>query len=169
MILISLKVCLSVVGLVWSGIHRTYDLPDGTYNPFATFNFTGDLRPRYPLSSRRPVPDNIPKPDYIEDGMLTKLFTHIKTTMWAFFFFPLYSPGVPISENRRAGQPIKILTPEEQEKMRTVCRVSIPVSTSSILRVMVEHEKSDISWSPRYRCFACSTRNHNRCTRRNRT
>lgn len=32
--------------------------------------------------------------------------------------------GQPISESRRAGQPIKILTKEEQEKMRTSCRVS---------------------------------------------
>lgn len=36
----------------------------------------------------------------------------------------LLSAGQPISESRRAGQPIKILTKEEQEKMRTACRVS---------------------------------------------
>ncbi|PCH38237.1 methionine aminopeptidase [Wolfiporia cocos MD-104 SS10] len=72
---------------------------NGTYNPFGNFNFTGTMRPAYPLSPRRPVPEHIPRPDYAEDGM-------------------------PISENRRAGQPIKILTAEEQEKIRTVCRLA---------------------------------------------
>ncbi|TCD69726.1 Methionine aminopeptidase 1 [Steccherinum ochraceum] len=71
---------------------------DGTYNPFGTFRYTGDLRPRYPLSSKREVPPHIKRPDYAEDG-------------------------IPVSETRRAGQPPQILTPEEQEKMRTVCRM----------------------------------------------
>lgn len=35
--------------------------------------------------------------------------------------------GVPTSESRRAGQPPRILTPEEQEKMRVVCKVC-PIS-----------------------------------------
>ncbi|KZT11386.1 methionine aminopeptidase [Laetiporus sulphureus 93-53] len=72
---------------------------DGTFNPFASFNFSGKMRPAYPLSPRRPVPDYIQRPDYAEDGQ-------------------------PISENRRAGQPVRILTKEEQEKMRTVCRLA---------------------------------------------
>ncbi|KAI0637058.1 methionine aminopeptidase [Trametes polyzona] len=71
----------------------------GTFNPFGTFKFTGSLRPVYPLSPRRVVPDHIPRPDYAEDG-------------------------IPTSENRRAGQPPRILTPEEQEKMRTACRLA---------------------------------------------
>jgi methionyl aminopeptidase len=44
--------------------------PDtGLYNPFPTYPFTGRIRPVYPLSPRRPVPDSIQKPDYAEDGM----------------------------------------------------------------------------------------------------
>jgi len=31
--------------------------------------------------------------------------------------------GMPVSEMRRTGQPPRMLSPEEQEKMRTVCRV----------------------------------------------
>ncbi|CAA7271103.1 unnamed protein product [Cyclocybe aegerita] len=71
---------------------------DGTYNPFANYAFTGTMHPVYPLSPTRKVPDHIPRPDYAEDGK-------------------------PRSEMQRAGQPPRILSPEEQEKMRTVCRL----------------------------------------------
>ena len=44
--------------------------PDtGLFNPFPTYPFTGRIRPVYPLSPRRAVPDSIQKPDYAEDGM----------------------------------------------------------------------------------------------------
>ncbi|KAI0807110.1 peptidase M24, structural domain-containing protein [Fomes fomentarius] len=71
---------------------------DGTFNPFEKFEFTGTVRPVYPLSPRRIVPAHILRPDYAEDGY-------------------------PTSESRRAGQPPKILSPEEQDKMRYVCRL----------------------------------------------
>lgn len=38
------------------------------YNPFPNYAFTGSVRPMYPLSDRRKVPDHIPRPDYAEDG-----------------------------------------------------------------------------------------------------
>ena len=41
---------------------------DGTFNPFPNFGFSGLLRPVYPLSPKRVVPDHIPRPDYAEDG-----------------------------------------------------------------------------------------------------
>ncbi|KAF3764653.1 methionine aminopeptidase [Cryphonectria parasitica EP155] len=41
----------------------------GDYNPFPTFSYTGPLRPVYPLSERRKVPDTIPHPDYARDGI----------------------------------------------------------------------------------------------------
>ena len=41
---------------------------DGTFMPFANFKFAGDLRPRYPLSPKRAVPPEIPRPDYAEHG-----------------------------------------------------------------------------------------------------
>ncbi|KAJ1308528.1 hypothetical protein OPQ81_004230 [Rhizoctonia solani] len=69
------------------------------FNPFQNFAFTGTLRPVYPLSPRRIVPPEIPRPDYAEDG-------------------------IPHSERLRDALTIKILTPEEQESMRTVCRLS---------------------------------------------
>jgi methionyl aminopeptidase len=42
---------------------------DGTYNPFTGYSYTGTLRPAYPLSSTRKVPDHIPRPDYAEHGL----------------------------------------------------------------------------------------------------
>ncbi len=38
-------------------------------NPWPGFKYSGKLRPFYPLSPRRPVPDSIPKPDYALDGI----------------------------------------------------------------------------------------------------
>ncbi|KAI0258835.1 methionine aminopeptidase [Gloeopeniophorella convolvens] len=72
---------------------------NGTFNPFPNFGFSGPLRPSYPLSPKRVLPDHIPRPDYAEDG-------------------------IPTSEIRRAGQPPRILSTEEQEKMRTVCKLA---------------------------------------------
>ncbi|KAJ7219344.1 peptidase M24, structural domain-containing protein [Mycena pura] len=72
---------------------------DGTYNPFPNYNFTGPIRPIYPLSLKRRIPDHIQLPDYAADG-------------------------IPKSEMRAAGQPPRILNAEEIEKMKTVCRIS---------------------------------------------
>lgn len=46
-------------------------LPDaaGHFNPFPTYNFSGSLRPSYPLSPRRKVPDSIRHPDYASHGI----------------------------------------------------------------------------------------------------
>ncbi|TCD69732.1 Methionine aminopeptidase 1 [Steccherinum ochraceum] len=88
---------------------------DGTYNPFSTFRFTGSVRPTYPLAPKREVPPHIQRPDYAEDG-------------------------IPVSENERAGQPPRILTPEEQEKMRTVCRMG-----REILDAAASHVKPGVT------------------------
>ncbi|KDQ20353.1 hypothetical protein BOTBODRAFT_27776 [Botryobasidium botryosum FD-172 SS1] len=72
---------------------------DGTYNPFPNFPWTGTVRPVYPLSPKRAVPDHIPRPDYAETGD-------------------------PVSERLRANAGIRILNTEEQEKMRTVCKLA---------------------------------------------
>ncbi|KAL5490064.1 FMA1_1 [Sanghuangporus weigelae] len=73
-------------------------------NPFGDFNFSGSLRPVYPLSPRRTVPSHIPKPDYADDGRV-KSFLHSVRGLLAL------------------ATPPRILSPEEQEKMRTVCRL----------------------------------------------
>ncbi|KAJ7774660.1 peptidase M24, structural domain-containing protein [Mycena maculata] len=73
--------------------------PDGTYNPFPSYNFTGPIRPAYPLSSKRKIPDHIQLPDYVNDG-------------------------IPKSERKAYQNPPEILNAEGIEKMRTVCRMS---------------------------------------------
>lgn len=42
---------------------------DGHYNPFPSYPFTGSLRPVYPLSPRRAVPEKIRHPDYAQSGI----------------------------------------------------------------------------------------------------
>ncbi|KAI0695902.1 methionine aminopeptidase [Cytidiella melzeri] len=88
---------------------------DGTFNPFGSFKFTGDLRPQYPLSPTRHVPAHIPRPDYAETG-------------------------IPVSEARRASTFARVLTPEEQEKMRTVCRLG-----REILDIAASHVKPGVT------------------------
>ena len=42
---------------------------DGHFNPFPAYPFTGSLRPVYPLSPRRTVPEKIRHPDYAHNGI----------------------------------------------------------------------------------------------------
>ena len=42
---------------------------DGHFNPFPAYPFTGSLRPVYPLSPKRTVPDRIKLPDYAGNGI----------------------------------------------------------------------------------------------------
>ncbi|KAF2022255.1 methionine aminopeptidase 1 [Aaosphaeria arxii CBS 175.79] len=76
------------------------DPATGHFNPFPQFSFTGSLRPVYPLSPRREVPASIQHPDYAEKG-------------------------IPYSEQKIIGRHnVKVLTPKEQDGMRTVCRLA---------------------------------------------
>jgi methionyl aminopeptidase len=61
------------------------------------------------------VPDHIPRPDYAQDG-------------------------IPISETKRAGQPPRILTEEEQQKLRTVCRLA-----REVLDIAASHVRPGIT------------------------
>ncbi|KAK1228936.1 Methionine aminopeptidase 1 [Marasmius sp. AFHP31] len=88
---------------------------ENTYNPFPDFPFTGSVRAMYPLSPRRHVPEHIPCPDYAEDGR-------------------------PTSEYKEFGKPAKTLSKEEQEKMRTVCRLS-----REVLDIAASHVRPGIS------------------------
>uniref|UniRef100_A0A0W0F503 Methionine aminopeptidase n=1 Tax=Moniliophthora roreri TaxID=221103 RepID=A0A0W0F503_MONRR len=89
--------------------------PGGTYNPFPDFPFTGSVRPMYPLSPRRHVPEHIARPDYAEGGR-------------------------PRGEYRELGKPARILTLEEQEKARKVCRLS-----REVLDIAASHIRPGIS------------------------
>jgi methionyl aminopeptidase len=95
-------------------------LPDaaGNFNPFPTYNFSGSLRPSYPLSQRRAVPDKIrrlrlawnPK----ERAGACHEYEHAALAGWE-----LTPVQVFVGRNR-----IKILTKEEQDGMRKVCRLA---------------------------------------------
>ncbi|KII86769.1 hypothetical protein PLICRDRAFT_43435 [Plicaturopsis crispa FD-325 SS-3] len=87
----------------------------GQFMPFRDFQFTGDIRPVYPLSQKRIVPDDIARPDYAEDG-------------------------VPKAEMNAAGKPARILNKEEQEKMRTVCRLA-----REVLDIAASHVRPGIT------------------------
>ncbi|TFK42611.1 peptidase M24, structural domain-containing protein [Crucibulum laeve] len=87
----------------------------GTYNPFANYAFTGTMRPVYPLSPKRAVPAHIPRPDHAETG-------------------------IPVLEGKRAGQPPRILSQEEQEKMRTVSRLG-----REILDIAASHVRPGVT------------------------
>ncbi|KAG9015141.1 Methionine aminopeptidase 1 [Tulasnella sp. JGI-2019a] len=90
---------------------------DGTLNPFPKYNFRGSLRPAYPLSPRRPVPEHIPRPDYADD-----------------------SEGYPASESTRAAFEAQVLTKPQIEKMRVVSRMS-----REILDLAASHVKPGIT------------------------
>ncbi|PSK42082.1 methionine aminopeptidase, type I [Elsinoe australis] len=76
-----------------------HELANGCYNPFPTYPFTGSVRPVYPLSARRTVPESIPRPDWAETG-------------------------VPKGERRLNRSKIDILDAKAQEAMRKVCRLA---------------------------------------------
>ncbi|KAG7719921.1 hypothetical protein KL949_001500 [Ogataea haglerorum] len=51
-------------------IHKAIHPKEGVdvYDPFPNFEYTGPLRPAYPLSPPRGIPDKIQKPDYAQNG-----------------------------------------------------------------------------------------------------
>ena len=50
-------------------LHYKNDDDHSPYDPFPKFKYTGDLRPHYPLTPKREVPDDIPKPDWADNGL----------------------------------------------------------------------------------------------------
>ncbi|KAI9193430.1 peptidase M24, structural domain-containing protein [Polychytrium aggregatum] len=80
--------------------HKTTTPAGQQFNPWPGYAFSGKLRPVYPLTPKRAVPEAIPRPDYAADGR-------------------------PYSEIMvRGSTQIQVLTPKEIEGMRTVCRLS---------------------------------------------
>lgn len=76
------------------------DPATGLYNPYPTFPFLGSVKPLYPLSPKRKVPESIPYPDYAKDG-------------------------IPRSEQVFLGRnKITILDKKQQDGMRKVCRLA---------------------------------------------
>ncbi|KAL7753451.1 Methionine aminopeptidase 1 [Sorochytrium milnesiophthora] len=85
----------------WS-THKTLHGPVAPqlYDPFPNLQYTGTLRPVYPLSPMRSVPAHIPRPDYAETGI-----------------------SLAEREEKRHNR-IEVLNEAEIAKMRTVCRLA---------------------------------------------
>ena len=99
-------------------LHSTGDI-----NPFPQYPYTGTLRPVYPLSPYRPVPKDIARPDYADDPQ-----------------------GYPRSEMAIKGSSkIKVLEPDEIQKMKTVCRIAREVleEGAKLVRVGVTTDEID--------------------------
>ena len=78
--------------------HKSIHKSNSLYNPFPTYPFTGPLRPVYPLSPRRTVPESIPHPNYWKDS----------------------DPKYTFADKNK----IHILDKKAQDGMRKVCRIS---------------------------------------------
>ncbi|XP_065652221.1 methionine aminopeptidase 1 isoform X2 [Hydra vulgaris] len=89
-------------GEALSGTQLSNLLLDMIQNPWPDFQYTGKLRPFYPLSKKRHVPAHIQRPDYADQ-----------------------KEGLPLSEitSKRSTQIVQ-LSPKEIEGMRVVCKLA---------------------------------------------
>lgn len=96
-------------------IHKS-ETGDEEYNPFPSYSFSGELRPVYPLTPKRPIPKHIKLPDYAQNGR-------------------------PISEikNDRLGK-IETLSEKDIGKIRKVAKIS-----REILDITASHIKPGIT------------------------
>ncbi|KAF9994987.1 Methionine aminopeptidase 1 [Entomortierella chlamydospora] len=86
---------------------------EGGSDPWPGFKYSGSIRPHYPLSPRRSVPDSIVKPDYAETG-------------------------IPLSEvNVKRSAMIETLSPEDIDKMRHVCQLAREVLDIGLAAIRV--------------------------------
>ncbi|KAG5848239.1 hypothetical protein ANANG_G00096350 [Anguilla anguilla] len=107
---------------------------DVNTDPWPGYRYTGKLRPHYPLTPKRPVPDNIQRPDYAEHPL-----------------------GMSESEQTMKGtSQIKILSPEDIEGMRVVCRLAREVLDIAALMVKPGMTTEEIDHAVH---LACTARN----------
>ncbi|KAJ1830876.1 Methionine aminopeptidase 1 [Coemansia sp. RSA 2711] len=112
------------------GAHKvahTVSDPKGTFNPFPSYQFTGKLRPVYPLTPKRQVPEDIPRPDYAERA-----------------------DGMSVMERTYGNAQMSTITGQDLEIMREVCRlgrevldiaaraIKVGVTTDEIDRIVHE-------------------------------
>ncbi|KAF9968936.1 Methionine aminopeptidase 1, partial [Mortierella antarctica] len=69
----------------------------GGSDPWPSYRYTGLIRPHYPLSPIRAIPDHIARPDYA-------------------------ATGIPYSELSVRSSGIEVLSPEDIDTMRKVCQ-----------------------------------------------
>lgn len=98
--------------------HKAIHKKEGieTYDPYPEYDYRGTLRPVFPLTPRREVPDSIAKPDYAKNGEPTSELKNDRTNK------------------------IKVLSGEEIAKMREVCKLGREVLDAA--GAMVRDRKS---------------------------
>ncbi|KAJ2160952.1 Methionine aminopeptidase 1 [Coemansia sp. RSA 552] len=113
----------------WSSHKATHATtnPKATYDPFPSYKYTGELRPVYPLTPRRKVPEDIPRPDYAETV-----------------------DGVSRMERTYRNAQLSSVSGKDEETMRAVCKlgrevldiaaraIKVGVTTDEIDRVVHE-------------------------------
>ncbi|GME76932.1 unnamed protein product [Ambrosiozyma monospora] len=83
------------------GIHKAIHKKEGveSYDPFPDFSYAGDLRPAYPLTPKKEVPEKIKLPGYAQNGAPLDEMEHYKLNK------------------------IVVLKPDEIKKMKIVCEL----------------------------------------------
>jgi hypothetical protein len=106
----------------WSK-HKLVHATTKKYNPWPQFNYTGNMRPIYPLSTKRPVKKTIQVPDYA-----------------------MHPEGYSQSEQAiRGSNKIKICSSEEIIKMRNVCILGRQILEIGA-KAIVGNTLIDFSW-----------------------
>lgn len=102
--------------LNWSN-HKTKHITATITNPWPEFNkYTGKLRPHYPLTPKKNVPNNILLPDYAISG-------------------------IPYGEKKMFGNTqITVATHDDIQKIRTVCKMA-----RRVLNIAASHLKPGIT------------------------
>jgi methionyl aminopeptidase len=109
------QTCFRSSWLQHKAIHPS-ETGEKEYNPFPSYNYTGSLRPVYPLSARKSIPKHIKLPDYAQHGK-------------------------PISEikNDRIGK-IPQWSDKDIEKIRKVAKIS-----REVLDITASHIKPGVT------------------------
>ncbi|NXA55647.1 MAP1 aminopeptidase, partial [Nothocercus julius] len=101
-------------------------------NPWSGYRYTGKLRPHYPLTPTRPVPSYIQRPDYADHPL-----------------------GMSESEQALKGtSQIKILSSEDIEGMRVVCRLAREVLDVAAMMVKAGVTTEEIDHAVHLACIA---------------
>ncbi|KAF2984380.1 hypothetical protein EK904_000768 [Melospiza melodia maxima] len=117
---------------------------DVNTNPWSGYRYTGKLRPHYPLTPTRPVPSYIQRPDYADHplGCGEKVCTSIAL-------------GMSESEQALKGtSQIKILSSEDIEGMRVVCRLAREVLDVAAMMVKPGVTTEEIDHAVHLACIA---------------
>ncbi|RLW00849.1 hypothetical protein DV515_00008446 [Chloebia gouldiae] len=117
---------------------------DVNTNPWSGYRYTGKLRPHYPLTPTRPVPSYIQRPDYADHplGYDKKVCTSITL-------------GMSESEQALKGtSQIKILSSEDIEGMRVVCRLAREVLDVAAMMVKPGVTTEEIDHAVHLACIA---------------